>query len=160
MILSCWLQLLAQKLINFVVIFFLDRKKVKVTSFERGTFSYSVIQPPFDINFCWPLCHIRKQVFRSFTVNLGKLHMYFNPSLVCSQHTAPSQMHYHWTNAPQIPSYKYWWKFDISDKILCILCLQQNILLLHLYQLKSYIFIFLVVINQEFFLKMFSANKW
>ena len=33
--------------------------KVKITSFDRDTFSYSAVQPPFGINFTWSLDYIK-----------------------------------------------------------------------------------------------------
>ena len=55
----------------------------KVTSFGRATFSYSAVQPLFNINFPWSLDYIRKLAFGSSWGN------YFTPGFVCSQHTAP-----------------------------------------------------------------------
>ena len=53
---------------------------VTVTSIGRATFSYSAIQPPFDINFHQSLGYIRKQASWSPWGN------YLTPGFVCSQY--------------------------------------------------------------------------
>ena len=51
------------KLHNVLFCTLKKNNKVIVISFERATFSYSTVQPPFDINFSSSLVYIRKLVF-------------------------------------------------------------------------------------------------
>ena len=53
--------------------------------FDRAAFSYSVVQPPLDINFPWSLGYIRKLAFRS----LGKS---FHLQFVWSQQMVPKNI--------------------------------------------------------------------
>ena len=61
----------------------------KLPFFGRAIFSYSVGKPPFNINFHWPLCYIRKQVFMSPWVN------YFNPGLCAANIRRPGISNVH-----------------------------------------------------------------
>ena len=85
--------------------------EVKVTSFGRVAFSYSAVQPPFDINFPWSLGYMGKLACWSAWGN------YFIPGFVCSQHTAPRNIQL----AQTLPGYQFKpWSSGASEiHILC-----------------------------------------